>query len=65
MKKIRHCVFPKDVQQIIGKTERSSARLLDRIRSDLGKAPHQYITDEEFAAYTGTPLELVRNYIQD
>lgn len=64
MKMIRRCVYPKDIQRITGKTKRSGERLLERIRKQMKKEPHQYVTDEEFAVYTGIPLEMVRSCLE-
>jgi hypothetical protein len=60
MKTTRRCVYPKDVQRITGRSGRTGSRLLQQIRISLGKQPHQYVTDEEFAHYTGIPIEVVR-----
>jgi hypothetical protein len=61
----RGCIYPKDVQRITGKSERSGRRLLQKIREEQGKKEHQFVTIEEFAAYTGIDSDLVRQYIID
>ncbi len=61
----RSCIYPKDVQRITGKSERSGRRLLQKIKEKLGKQDHQFITVEEFASYTGICSDLVRKYITD
>jgi len=61
----RSCIYPKDVQRITGKSERSGRRLLTKIRQELGKASHQFITVEEFAKYTGLPVSTIRQYLVD
>ncbi len=61
----RSCIYPKDVQRITGKSERSGRRLLKRIKEEMGKLEHQFITVEEFATYTGIPMETVSEYITD
>lgn len=33
----RLCIYPKDIQRITGKSYRQSARILQKIRSDLNK----------------------------
>lgn len=63
MKLSRICIYPKDVQRITGKSEKTSRRLLQKIRKSLGKEPHQYITTEEFAKYTGIEAHLIQNYL--
>ncbi len=61
----RSCIYPKDVQRITGKSERSGRRLLQKIKGEMGKQEHQFVTIEEFATYTGINPDLVRQYIVD
>jgi hypothetical protein len=61
----RSCIYPKDVQRITGKSERSGRRLLQKIRGEMGKQEHQFVTIEEFASYTGINPDQVRQYIVD
>jgi len=61
----RICVYPKDVQRITGKSEKSGQRLLKKIREQLGKNDHQFITTDEFANYTGIAPELIEQYLAD
>lgn len=61
----RSCIYPKDVQRIISKSERSGRRLLQKIKEEMGKQDHQFITIDEFASYTGICTDLVREYITD
>lgn len=55
----RVCIYPKDVQRITGKSYSSSRILLLEIRKHLNKQEHQFITIDEFCAYTGLKTELV------
>jgi len=60
---IRVCIYPKDVQRIMGK-EYAQARLyLLKIKKHLNKEPHQLISVEEFCEYTGLKLEHVARCI--
>jgi len=61
----RICIYPKDVQRISGKSEKSHRCLLKKIREHLGKEKHQFITTEELANYTGISLELIQQYLTD
>lgn len=61
----RTCIYPKDVQRITGKSERVSRKLLQTIRTQLNKQPHQFITALEFANYTGIDLSIIEKYIVD
>lgn len=61
----RVCIYAKDVQRITGKSEKSGQRLLNKIRKQLGKQNHQFITSEEFANYAGINVETIEEYLQD
>ncbi len=61
----RVCIYPKDIQRITGKSEKSGQRLLRRIRVQLGKEDHQFVTADEFASYTGISLDLILEYLAD
>ncbi|MBN2806608.1 MAG: hypothetical protein JXR22_08100 [Prolixibacteraceae bacterium] len=61
----RSCIYPKDVQRITGKSERSGRRLLQKIRMEQGKQSHQYVTIDDFSTYTGIKPDLVRQYMVD
>lgn len=65
MKLTRSCIYPKDIQRITGKSERSGRRLLQKMKEEYRKEHHQFITLEEFAEYTGISLEVVKEYIND
>ena len=64
MKIIRACIYPKDIQCITGRSERYGRKLLNEIKVHFGKEPHQFITSEEFAEYSGIKLEIVTEYLQ-
>ena len=65
MKTQRLCIYPKDIQRITGKSERSSRRLLAEVKDYFDKAPHQLVTAAEFAEYTGLDAALVQEYLTD
>ncbi len=55
----RVCMYPKDVQRILGK-EYTQARLyLIKIKKHLNKEDHQFISVEEFSKYSGLPVDEV------
>jgi hypothetical protein len=56
----RLCVYPKDVQRITGKSERYGRMLLLKIRENLNKEEHQFISIEEFCLYTGLKMDQVQ-----
>ena len=55
----RVCIYPKDVQRIIGKEYNQSRLYLLKIKKHLNKEPHHLISIEEFCEYTGLKLEHV------
>ena len=59
----RVCIYPKDVQRIMGK-EYGQARLyLIKIKKHLNKDTHQFISVQEFCDFTGLKLEHVARCI--
>jgi len=61
----RVCIYPKDVQRITGKSEKSGQRLFRKIRKEGGKKDHQFITTNEFAEYSGIAIDLIKEYLVD
>ncbi|WKK79398.1 hypothetical protein [Marivirga arenosa] len=61
----RTVIYPKDIQRITGKSERTGRRILEKIRERKGKEKHQLITVAEFADYTGIDAETVQEYLTD
>ncbi len=59
----RVCIYPKDIQLITGKTERQGRRILQAIRENLHKEPHQFVTIQEFSEYSGIEVEVINQYI--
>ena len=57
--KKRLCIYPKDIQRITGKSYRQSIRLLQKIRKDLNKLENEFVSVEEFCAYTSLKHEQV------
>lgn len=57
---VRVCMYPKDVQRIMGKEYTQARRYLKKIKEHLNKEDHQYISIEEFCRYSGLPLEEVQ-----
>ena len=64
MKK-RTCIYSREAAQVIGKTERSGRRLLNKIRIDLGKSDQQLVTIKEFADFTGIPEDEIQSRIKE
>lgn len=58
MKTQRIVIYPKDIQIITGKSYRQSVRLLNKLKSDLHKEAHQFVTFSEFNNYYGIAYEV-------
>ncbi|WP_282636135.1 hypothetical protein [Sphingobacterium thalpophilum] len=56
----RVCIYAKDVSILLGKSYKQAVRILRTIKDAYGKDLNQYITVEEFSAYTGIDVEIVR-----
>lgn len=61
----RACIYPKDVQRITGMSERYGRKLLNKIREELSKEPHQFISIDEFCEFTDLAPAIVERYITD
>jgi len=59
----RICIYPKDIQRITGKSYRQSARLLQKMRSDLNKLENEFVSVEDFCIYTSLKIEQVEPLI--
>ena len=55
----RVCMYPKDVQRIMGKTYTQARLYLIKIKKHLKKDDHQFVSVEEFSRYTGLPIDEV------
>jgi len=53
-------IYAKDVMVITGKSERTARYMLQRIRERNGKKQGDFVTVEEFCAFTGLKVEDVR-----
>lgn len=61
----RVCIYPKDIQRITGKSYRQSTRLLQKIKEGLNKSKDNFVSIEEFCAFTGLKYEQVEQHIVD
>ena len=55
----------KDVQLIIGKSERTARKLMKAIRKHFGKSKNQMISLGEFCEYTGLPESEVLRRLEE
>jgi len=59
----RICIYPKDIERITGKSERSGRRLLAQVRQHYQKNEKQLVSVEEFCQYTGLNYDRVKLFI--
>ena len=59
----RVVIYPKDVQQITGKSERYGRMLLKQIKVKLKKEEHQFVTVDEFCQFTGINPEQIHPFL--
>jgi hypothetical protein len=60
----RICIYPQDIQQITGKSERQSRNILNDIKVFYKKQRHQLITIKEFCDYMGLSYNDVINFLK-
>jgi hypothetical protein len=60
----RICIYTKDVQRLLGRSERYSRDLLSKIKKVNNKKDHQIVTIEEFCHYVGVPIDKVLMILQ-
>lgn len=61
----RICIFPKDIQLITGRSARYGRNMINEIKFKLKKEPHQFVTIQEFADYSGLDVEMIKTFIHD
>ena len=61
----RSIIYPKDIQRITGKSERYGRFLLRKIKDELSKKDHQFVTVEEFSHYSGLTKDFIHSFIVD
>ena len=61
---LRIVIYPKDVENITGRSPRTSRKLLQKIRIYLNKTPGEFITVKEFCAFYGIEEEHVKDFLK-
>ncbi len=59
----RIVIYAKDVQNITGRSERTSRKILQQIRKATGKKQGDMITVVEFCRFTGIDQHLVNDFL--
>ena len=60
----RVVIYPKDIQQLTGKSYRHALNLNQEIRTYFQKKKHQFLTIYEFADYTGILPEIILTHLK-
>lgn len=55
----RLVITAKDIQIITGKSERYGREKIAKIKAEINKKPHQFLTIEEYCIYAGLDIESV------
>ena len=63
-KNSRVVIYPKDIQQLTGKSYRHALNLNQEIRTYFHKKKHQFLTVYEFADYTGILPEIILTHLK-
>jgi len=61
---LRVVIYPKDVQNITGLGDRAARKLIQKIKTGLGKSKPMFITVQEFSLSTGIPEELIKDFLK-
>lgn len=59
----RICIYPKDIQILTGKSERSARKIVAKLRIIYSKDKHQVIAVKEFCDYMGLEEMEVRKLL--
>jgi len=59
----RIVLYPKDVENITGRSDRTARNLIQKIKKAQGKSRNEFVTVKEFCAYTGIEEELIREFL--
>jgi hypothetical protein len=60
----RVAIYPRDIENLLGKHNRTACRMLQRIRKHYKKQNRQPVTVTEFCSYTNMEEEVVRMFIK-
>lgn len=60
----RVVLYPKDIENITGRSDRTARKLLQKIKKARGKSKDEFVTIKEFCAFTGIDEELVKDFLQ-
>ncbi len=61
---LRVVLYPKDIENITGRSDRTARKLLQKIKLARGKSKEEFVTIKEFCLFTGIDEELVKDFLQ-
>ena len=61
---LRVVIYPKDVENITGLGDRAARKLIQNIKSGLGKSKTMFVTVNEFCLCTGIHEELIKDFLK-
>ena len=61
---LRVVLYPKDIENITGRSARTARKLLQKIRLALEKNPDEFVTVKEFCTFYGIEEELVKEFLR-
>ena len=61
---LRVVIYPKDVENITGLGDRAARKLIQKIKTGLGKPKNNFVTVKEFCACTGIDEELICEFLR-
>ena len=56
-------IYAKDIEKITGRSARYARKVMAKLRRDLGKQRHQFVSVGEFSAYSGLPEDEIIRYL--
>jgi hypothetical protein len=60
----RVVLYPRDIENITGRSDRTARRLLQKIRLALGKSHGEFVTIKEFCSLCGIDEDLIQEFIK-
>ena len=61
---LRVVLYPKDIENITGRSARTARKLLQKIRLALEKTPDEFVTVKEFCTFYGIKEEQVNEFLK-
>lgn len=56
-------IYPKDIAQLMGRSEKQARVIYNQIKDSLGKLLHQNLTIDEYARYEGISPDQVKTQL--